>query len=201
MDSINWQEIFKLLQSYSSKFNNKAQTRTFGEDILGTEFYPKINQQLEVESKIKAKENKKQYIRGFIFIGEKPKKEGDVLLNNIIKAMELNDSNYVLKFFDHKQKSNEFYNEVINTVSNNKGYIVLSLGSITTELIVGRKDRLSLIHGKPIDHIYKTKDGKKSTLKLFPIYHPDYLVLNTSMKKVVWDLLKLLLRDFKPDHG
>ena len=66
--------------------------------------------------------------------------------------------------------------------------IVLALGSAALEMLIGRRERLSQIHGNfmPFSH-----SGVNGTL--MPIFHPDFLLINPAMKRPVWlDLQKVM---------
>ena len=67
--------------------------------------------------------------------------------------------------------------------------VVVVLGSVALEMLVGRRERLSQIHGTFMPLHYS---GGSCTM--MPIFHPDFLLINPAMKRPVWQDLQKVMR-------
>ena len=71
-----------------------------------------------------------------------------------------------------------------------KPQIVVSLGATVTNVLLGRREKLSGIHGQFIE---KTIDSHH--FAMMPLFHPDFLLINPNMKRTAWiDLQKVMER-------
>jgi len=69
---------------------------------------------------------------------------------------------------------------------------VISLGAVATNFLYGKKEKLSKIHGQELERIIEIGD-ESINFTLFPIFHPDLLEINPSMKRTAWmDLQKVM---------
>ena len=59
---------------------------------------------------------------------------------------------------------------------------VLSFGVRVTELMLGKRQRISEVHGQVL--------RGRSQLSVIPFFHPDYLMVNPGMKRTVWNDLQ-----------
>lgn len=136
-----------------------------------------------------------------LFVGDSYNGEGEDLLGRMISAMKLG--------------TNEFYrfpmNEALENVSDlsanlenpetatmelhqfileKRPKIVVSLGATVTNIMLGRREKLSGIHGQFFD-----KTIGECHFSLMPLFHPDFLVINPNMKRTAWiDLQKVMER-------
>lgn len=136
-----------------------------------------------------------------LFLGDSYKGEGEDLLGRMIGAMKL--------------KTGEFYryplNEELENVSDlaanldnpdaatkslldfiveKRPKVVVSLGATITNILLGRREKLSGIHGQFIE-----KEIGDCHFSLMPVFHPDFLLINPNMKRTAWiDLQKVMER-------
>ena len=67
-----------------------------------------------------------------------------------------------------------------------KPSLVITLGSQAINAILASRMRLSDIHGKFYDLIVTGKDAKSHSALLMPLFHPEFLFMNPSMKGTAW---------------
>ncbi len=80
--------------------------------------------------------------------------------------------------------------ELFATITKIKPQIVVSLGATVTNVLLGRREKLSGIHGQFIE---KTIDSHH--FAMMPLFHPDFLLINPNMKRTAWiDLQKVMER-------
>ena len=80
--------------------------------------------------------------------------------------------------------------ELFATITKVKPQIVVSLGATVTNVLLGRREKLSGIHGQFIE---KTIDSHH--FAMMPLFHPDFLLINPNMKRTAWiDLQKVMER-------
>lgn len=139
---------------------------------------------------------------GDTYLAESGKED---LLGKMIGAMKLSSSEFVRLSFNEalddildleknlKDPSAET-NELYKTIIENKPEIVVSLGATITNILLGRREKLSGIHGQFVDKTI-TVDSISHTFTLMPLFHPDFLVINPNMKRTAWiDLQKVMER-------
>lgn len=128
------------------------------------------------------------------FVGEAPQDEN--LLNKMIQACRFGETDFGVVYLQ-KPKSGEstledlvdFY-RLINLFHPK---LVISLGATVTNQIMGKRERLSKVHGKLFDLSVKFRDREPVAFKMLPLFHPDYLAINPNMKRSAWmDLQKAL---------
>lgn len=133
-----------------------------------------------------------------IFFGERPKDfseenpKGD-LLSKMIQAMKLKEGSYGRVFIE---KDNELakaqWHETVLKCDGLEKMIVVSLGALATNTIMGKRERLSKVHGKEFQVLFEGEKGE-CVLQVFPVFHPDILQINPNMKRSAWlDLQKVM---------
>ncbi len=138
-----------------------------------------------------------------MFVGDSFKEGTEDLLGKMIQAMKLESHEYTRHLFDEKLE------DVLNLESNNekpsietevllkaivdlKPKVVVSLGATVTNILLGRREKLSGIHGQFFDKSI-VMDHEEYQYQLFPIFHPDFLLINPNMKRTAWiDLQKVM---------
>ncbi len=140
-----------------------------------------------------------------MFVGDSYKEGQEDLLGKMIEAMKLKSHEFTRFLFEEKLE------EVLDLELNNqapsletlnlyrgilkeKPMVVVSLGATSTNILLGKREKLSGIHGqfflKSID-----LDGESFEYLLFPIFHPEFLLINPNMKRTAWiDLQKVMER-------
>ncbi len=136
-----------------------------------------------------------------LFVGDKYQGVGEDLLAKMILAMKFTPQEFSRFLFEEGLENVDdlvFNLENPNTATKNlrteilkrKPKIVVSLGATTTNILLGRREKLSAIHGQFIDIVIEDFE-----FSLVPIFHPDFLVINPNMKRTAWiDLQKVMER-------
>ncbi len=113
------------------------------------------------------------------------------LLGKMIIPMKLEEGEFVRTFLVGKSED-EILQNLLSEISLFKPQVVISLGAVSTNFLYGRKEKLSKIHGSEIERAIES-DGSDVKFTLFPIFHPDLLEINPSMKRTAWmDLQKVM---------
>jgi len=132
------------------------------------------------------------------FVGEKPKdwdeeNPGTDLLSKMVKAMGLDIQKTALLFIDKNEdeKTQELIYRELYVLG---AEIVVALGARATSLLINKKERLSSVHGRFLK-IEVEFQKENRPFEIFPVFHPDYLQINPSMKRTAWeDLQKVMKR-------
>jgi len=133
--------------------------------------------------------------------GEKNQQED--LLVKMIDAMKLNPTEFRRFPLDSKLEDiNDLENNNLNPSNETldihkaivefKPLVVVSLGATITNVLLGRREKLSGIHGQffPKSIAYNNDEHQ---FQLFPIFHPEFLLINPNMKRTAWiDLQKVM---------
>ena len=137
-----------------------------------------------------------------LFVGDTyAEGKGEDLLGKMIQAMKLKPGEFNRIQFDEKLEdindlagnlttpSAETTN-LIEQIEKFKPEIVVSLGATVTNILLGKREKLSGIHGQFFD-----KSAGSYHYHLMPLFHPDFLVINPNMKRTAWiDLQKVMER-------
>lgn len=135
-----------------------------------------------------------------IFIGECPRDfdsespEAD-LLSKMIKAMKLQEGQFLRCFITKEQDiaEQEWFGLLKNLPKNIDELVVVTLGALSTNTILKKRERLSRIHGKEFEVTVKREDSSELNITIFPVFHPDILQINPNMKRSAWiDLQKVM---------
>jgi len=131
--------------------------------------------------------------------------EGDDLLGKMIVAMKLRPGEFNRVPFNEKLEDvNDLAGnlttpstetvELLEQIKKFKPNIVVSLGATVTNILLGKREKLSGIHGQFFEKSVSL-DNESYTYQLMPIFHPDFLVINPNMKRTAWiDLQKVMER-------
>jgi len=142
-----------------------------------------------------------------MFVGDTYQSDSDKedLLGKMILAMKLKKDEFArLPFNEALEDINELEKnldqpsketlELYSCIIENKPEVVVSLGATVTNILFGRREKLSGIHGQFIEKTV-TVDSKSHTFTLMPLFHPDFLTINPNMKRTAWiDLQKVMER-------
>jgi hypothetical protein len=116
--------------------------------------------------------------------------QGD-LLGKMIFSMKLNDGEFLRAPLVGKSDS-EILENTLKEIIFFKPEVVITLGAVATNILYGKKEKLSKVHGSEFDRQIKLEKSQID-FKLFPIFHPDLLQINPSMKRTAWiDLQKIM---------
>jgi len=168
-----------------------------------TEIPAEIVKIIEPEKKIELNASLAQ--TEVLFVGDtyknNPNSEGEDLLGKMISAMKLTGKEFkrfsldpnleeVSDLVGNQQSPNEATLSLLNCISECRPRVVVALGAIVTNILLGRREKLSTIHGQFFE--IKANDWNYS---LLPVFHPDYLIINPNMKRTAWsDLQKVMER-------
>ena len=130
---------------------------------------------------------------------------GEDLLGKMIVAMKLRPGEFNRVAFNEKlEEVNDLTKnltepsletvELLEQIKKFKPNIVVSLGATVTNILLGKREKLSGIHGQFFDKTL-TLDNESYSYQVMPIFHPDFLVINPNMKRTAWiDLQKVMER-------
>lgn len=81
----------------------------------------------------------------------------------------------------------------LNVIKYFKPKVVVTMGAAATNIFFDTRIRLSNVHGDIQVKSFKIKDSAEVlSVNIFPLFHPDLLEINVSMKKTAWiDLQRL----------
>ena len=150
-----------------------------------------------------------------LFVGDYPRLVGESIfetfsadkgeiLNRMVHAMNLPTLKWYVTYLLKCNRMDLDLNlkkEIINTcfehVKNEifllQPKVVISFGALATQMMLGKKERLADIHGKFFHQQFDFVGGEKREFTLVPIFHPEYLLINPTMKKTAWvDLKKVI---------
>lgn len=142
-----------------------------------------------------------------VFLGDtfKPGSDKEDLLGKMIVAMKLQPTEFI------RIKFNEALDDVVDPESNSKKpgaetlelyrqiidlrpQVVVTLGATVTNILLGRREKLSGIHGQFFEKELSA-DKQSHTFSWCPVFHPDFLQINPNMKRTAWiDLQKVMER-------
>lgn len=134
-----------------------------------------------------------------LFIGDTYQNEGEDLLHKMILAMNLKSSEFERLPLDLKLEEildleanlitpHSSYENLLNVIREKSPEFVISLGATITNIILGRREKMSAIHGRFFD-----LEAQGWKYKFMPIFHPDFLLINPNMKRTTWiDLQKVM---------
>lgn len=137
-----------------------------------------------------------------LFVGDTyTEGKGEDLLGKMIAAMKLKAGEFNRVSFDEKLEDiNDLAQNLVNPtvetinliekINQYKPEIVVSLGATVTNLLLGKREKLSGIHGQ-----FFEKTAGSYNYQLMPLFHPDFLMINPNMKRTAWiDLQKVMER-------
>lgn len=128
------------------------------------------------------------------FLGEYDTQEQGQLLTNMIAAMKLVDYPAARFPLPKDELDSDYWSERIAAhLYLLKPQVLVSLGAQATNLISRKKERLTQVHGKFVTLKFLFSDEKSVSVQLFPIFHPEFLIINPNMKRTAWiDLQKIM---------
>lgn len=130
---------------------------------------------------------------------------GEDLLGKMIQAMKLRPGEFNRVTFNEALEDVQNLSEnletpgpetlyLFNQIKKLKPQIVVSLGATVTNILLGKREKLSGIHGQFFEKSLNL-ESIKYTYQVMPIFHPDFLIINPNMKRTAWiDLQKVMER-------
>lgn len=141
------------------------------------------------------------FLSEVLFVGDTFSGDGDDLLGKMIGAMKLKGAEFFRVQMDEAlEEVNELARNLevpsaatqnlLDVILEKRPKVVVSLGATVTNILLGRREKLSTIHGQFFD-----KRVGVCHYSLMPLFHPDYLLINPNMKRTAWvDLQKVMER-------
>ena len=107
------------------------------------------------------------------------------LLEKIFKSMQIqnNELNY-LKVWPKELMQDD----LCANLAHSRTKIVFLIGTLTTQHFLGKDKKISQTQGQIFEHYYQD-----SVFYFIPLYHPDFISLNSSIKNLTWSSVKNLL--------
>lgn len=134
-----------------------------------------------------------------LFVGDTFGGDGEDLLGKMIAAMKLTDTEFfrypmdeeleeindLAKNLEHPSLATQ---KLYEAIIKKRPKVVVSLGATVTNILLGKREKLSTIHGQ----FFQQRQGD-CVYSLMPIFHPDFLLINPNMKRTAWiDLQKVM---------
>jgi hypothetical protein len=164
---------------------------------------PAVNPAIKAEAKVALKADALSLV---LFVGDSyAVASGEDLLGKMIVAMKLRPGEFNRVAFNEKLEDvNDLAKnltgpsvetvELLEQINKFKPNIVVSLGATVTNILLGKREKLSGIHGQFFDKTLNLNNESYS-YQIMPIFHPDFLVINPNMKRTAWiDLQKVMER-------
>lgn len=136
-----------------------------------------------------------------LFVGDNYSGTGDDLLGKMISAMKLSGNEFyrfsmdeeledVLLLAKNLEEPNAATQKLLDIILEKRPKVVVSLGATVTNILLGKREKLSTIHGQ----FFEKRVGE-CVYSLMPLFHPDFLNINPNMKRTAWiDLQKVMER-------
>lgn len=115
--------------------------------------------------------------------------EAEQMLSRMITAMKLEPQDYVLSPFKRQVSdahSDLHWQGLLKELFDHEPRVVFLMGANVTATFMGKKERISKLHGQVIRRDFKF-GGETRSLNLMPIFHPEYLLINSGMKRAAWE--------------
>lgn len=157
--------------------------------------------QPQVEKKLQVAATGLSPLMEVLFVGDTYNGEGDDLLGKMIIAMKLENEDFYRHQMDEELESitdlvanlespSRATQDILKLIEEKRPKIVVTLGATITNILLGKREKLSSIHGQ----FFEKQEGA-CFYSLMPIFHPDFLQINPNMKRTAWiDLQKVMER-------
>lgn len=141
------------------------------------------------------------FLSEVLFVGDTFADEGDDLLGKMIAAMKLSGIEFhrypmeeeldnVVDLAKNLEEPTSATQKLFEIIAEKRPKVVVSLGATVTNILLGKREKLSTIHGQ----FFEKRIGE-CVYSLMPIFHPDFLIINPNMKRTAWtDLQKVMER-------
>ena len=124
-----------------------------------------------------------------LFMADHPlSEESRHLLDNIIKAMKLSEQEAIFEVIDKS------WDSLIDTIYSTYPRYIVTLGANACNFLLRKKERLTDLRGHLYPRFIKHPQRDLS-VKVLPLFHPDFLLINPSMKATAWSDLQLIFGD------
>lgn len=124
------------------------------------------------------------------------------LFRKMSSAMKISDEDFLLhtiypKVSSKPEITSELEEESIEMISkiiyeNDIDYVI-SFGVIAAHFALQKKDRLTKLRGQFYKRVIQGKTAKP--FSVLPVFHPDFLLINPSMKTTTWNDLQMVMEE------
>jgi hypothetical protein len=132
-----------------------------------------------------------------VFVGERPKDADNApgdMLGRMIVAMKLAEGSFVRYELARDADEQRLRDEAATFLASVSPRIVVAMGAIASNILLGKKERLSKIHGQEFPLTLSSESSEETHgLTLVPLFHPDFLAINPNMKRAAWEDLQKVM--------
>lgn len=187
-------------------FQDASWVFAFDESVETMKVAPAVLKAAPISAVAASIAEKKNSLSLVLFLGDSfIEGSGDDLLGKMIQAMKLRPGEFNRFSFNEKLEDvndlsknliepTQETQELLEIIKKYKPEVVVSLGATVTNILLGKREKLSGIHGQFFDKKIDI-NNESYTYALTPIFHPDFLIINPNMKRTAWiDLQKVMER-------
>lgn len=178
-EGVKLEKIFKF-----EKIQSSSKTFLFSEtsDNLWKESLEKVEKEINCILVVGDFENESS------IMNDKLEGESFALLAKMFSALKLKETQvHFCSFIEEEVSRYTASKNLYDFISRSGTSLIITLGAAPLKFF-DIKSRLTKIHGQKLDINFQEK-----AVKLLPIFHPEYLLINPNMKKRVWDDIKYLV--------
>lgn len=133
-----------------------------------------------------------------LFLGDtySPQQYGDEedMLAKMIQAMKLGPDEYCRLYYDPDFPEEQYFHAFFQEISLFQPDYVVCMGATITNLLLRKQNRLTKVHGNFYPIKLVDQNSQSVSFQMIPIFHPEYLKVNPSMKKNTWEDLQKLMK-------
>lgn len=119
---------------------------------------------------------------------ERASAPSEQLLDRMISAMKIDRDSYEKLVIEAGER--ELF---LKHLSEREVEVVVPMGAVATNLVLGKQERISVVHGKFFDKELTYKNNQVRQFKIVPVFNPEMILINPSMKLSTWnDLQKIM---------
>lgn len=107
------------------------------------------------------------------------------LMEKILLSMQLKQTDFQYLSTWEKKLTQDALCAALTT---SKIRIIFLIGTLTMQHFLGKDKKISQTQGQVFDYSYQD-----STFYFIPLYHPDFVALNSSIKNITWNSVKNLI--------
>ena len=127
------------------------------------------------------------------------------LVDNVIKALELlphEAETTVVKHSPHPPENTTSENqqlrqELVDKIYSVQPNYVVTLGAFASNFMLQSNRRLTELRGRLYPQLIEHPQANLP-IEVLPLFHPDFLLINPSMKAAAWSDLQLILNHLRP---
>lgn len=120
--------------------------------------------------------------------GERANAPSEQLLDRMISAMKMESDNFEKLVVESGERE-----VFLKHLASREVEVVVPMGAIATNLVLGKQERISMVHGKFFDKELTYKNDQVRQFKIVPVFNPEMILINPSMKRSTWtDLQKIM---------